>query len=231
MNNSLLKSDELAQADVLTLQQNLLRLHPKNHVCNSTTRLLVEGYPRSSNSFCVDMIVQSGLGVLPVEHIAHHTHSIENVKIAEYFGIPKVILIRSPADAVLSFHIYSGQPIRVCADIYVKFYSQSLMYLQNSIVVDFEQVTSDFRSVVVGLNRLGDFRLNENQDFVEIQQRALEMVRARGKNLARDAEIRQVAAPNEQREILKERAREDVVNYLVKNANLHEIYLQMCATK
>jgi hypothetical protein len=64
-----------------------------------STDLCVEGFPRSANSFSVQALRYAQ--PQPVE-IAHHTHVPANAIRACEWGIPTVILIRSPYDAIVS---------------------------------------------------------------------------------------------------------------------------------
>lgn len=63
------------------------------------TDLCVEGFPRSANSFAVGAVRHAQPG--PIE-IAHHTHVPANAMRACEWGIPTVVLIRSPQDAIVS---------------------------------------------------------------------------------------------------------------------------------
>jgi len=63
------------------------------------TDLCVEGFPRSANSFSVQAIRHAH--PQPLE-IAHHTHVPANAIRACEWGIPTVVLIRSPYDAIVS---------------------------------------------------------------------------------------------------------------------------------
>lgn len=64
-----------------------------------STDLCVEGFPRSANSFAVGAIQHAQPEPL---QIAHHTHVPANAMRACEWGIPTVVLIRSPQDAIVS---------------------------------------------------------------------------------------------------------------------------------
>jgi len=64
-----------------------------------STDLCVEGFPRSANSFAVGAVRHAQPA--PVA-IAHHTHVPANPMRACEWGIPTVVLIREPSDAVVS---------------------------------------------------------------------------------------------------------------------------------
>lgn len=211
-----------------TIDQLLAKLsrHPKNHVCNQNTRLVIEGYPRSGNSFTADMLAVCGGNRLRIDEMAHHTHEIENLLLADAFGVPKMILIREPEDAILSFTIFSERPVAECTARYVKFYERAKDLLTNAIIVHFRDTTTDFRSVVSRLNSLGNFGIPEDQDFSVRHQEALALVRSRASDDAEQA-VRQVAAPSEKREEMKNTARASVLDYLARNGDARKIYNEL----
>src|SRR5438874_8416960 len=73
-------------------------------VSSPGVEVLIEGYPRSANSFTVAAFARaqgwpgSGGG-----RIAHHTHAPAHVLEAIRRGIPAIVLLRDPADAVPEF--------------------------------------------------------------------------------------------------------------------------------
>lgn len=214
----------LTKEDALALHAGLAKTHASNHLCRPDTRLVVEGYPRSSNSFAVDMIAESAVGHLRRPDIAHHTHDVANLKIAQAYGIPKVILIREPEDAILSFHIYSNAPIAQCAKKYADFYAEALELMENSAVIHFRDVTGDFRTVIERLNAIGDFGIPEDQDFEAIRIRALDLVRSRASTTNQEDATRQVAAPDPDREEIKTRLRGEVQTFLAAHPRAQNVY-------
>ena len=88
-------------------RRRMMRRHPVDHICQKgVTRICIEGYPRSANTFAGRLFHLAN----PVP-IAHHTHLINNVKLALGYGIPVLILIRDPADAIASACIYRKQGV------------------------------------------------------------------------------------------------------------------------
>ncbi|WP_212525608.1 hypothetical protein [Actibacterium sp. MT2.3-13A] len=219
-----------SEENIQILRDNLAqRNHPAHHICKPTTRLVVEGYPRSSNSFAAEMIAVSANGILQRAEIAHHTHEVANLQIAEHLGIPKIILIREPENAILSFHIYSEAPIERCAEEYVAFYSGALKLMDKTAVVHFREVTDDFRTVIERINAIGGFGIPEDQDFAAIREQALALVRSLApKNNAEDA-MRQVAAPDEKREQIKQQLRGEVQAYLAAHPEVQQVYERLMA--
>jgi hypothetical protein len=68
---------------------------------NRKTDICIEGYPRSANSYTVEVVRQASKGALT---IAHHTHLPAQVLYAYEIDIPIVILVRDPINAVVSRH-------------------------------------------------------------------------------------------------------------------------------
>ena len=73
------------------------------------TDLVVEGPPRSANSFTVRMLHRM-LGRPPRFRIAHHSHSQDNLWAGAGYRMPLVVLARPPQDAILSCCVRCGQP-------------------------------------------------------------------------------------------------------------------------
>ncbi len=212
------------------LYETLARTHEPHHLCRPDTRLVVEGYPRSSNSFAVDMIGEAAIGFVHRSQIAHHTHDVANLQIAQAYGIPKVILIRTPEDAILSFHIYSRAPIPRCAVKYADFYAEALKLMKrNAALIHFRDITGDFSTVIARINAIGDFNIPEDQDFEVIRTRALGLVRGRASGASQEDAVRQVAAPNEQREAIKKTLRGDVRDFLAEHPRAQRVYERVMA--
>lgn len=211
--------------EAVILRETLAKTHEPHHLCGPDTRLVVEGYPRSSNSYAVDMIGEAAIGFLHRSRIAHHTHEIANLQIAQAYDIPKVILIRAPEDAILSFHIYSRAPIARCAAKYADFYAGAIKLMKrNAAVIHFRDIIGDFSRVITRINAIGDFNIPENQDFEVIRTRALGLVRGRLAEASEEDAMRQVAAPDAKREEIKNALRGDVRGFLGDHPRARRVY-------
>lgn len=206
------------------LFDSLATRHEPHHLCKPDTRLVLEGYPRSSNSFAVDILIASAGRLLHSSQLGHHTHDVANLQIADAYGIPKLILIREPKDAILSFHIYSRAPVAKCAKLYGDFYQGALELTDNADAAHFSEITGDFGKVVRKVNRLLGVKIPVNQDFEQIKEQALSSVRERAKSGDKDLDTRQVAAPNPEREVLKDKARSDVDTFLASHPRAERFY-------
>ncbi len=130
------------------------RKYPFNRmVVTDQTGVVIEGFPRSANSYAV---VAFKL-VNPHVPIGHHLHVPVQLLQACRFNIPAVLVLRAPEEAVASFMVFQGS---LNADIYLKayirFHRQLLPCLEQILVASFETVTSDMNRVITGLNQKYD---------------------------------------------------------------------------
>lgn len=114
------------------------------------TDIVIEGFPRSGNTFAVEAF-RSAQGVIPL--IAHHHHVPAQVIAGAKNEIPTLLLIRDPDDAVLSYvirypHLTTGQALRH----YVRFYSRCMPYRERVLTATFEEVTNDMGAVTLRIN-------------------------------------------------------------------------------
>ncbi len=146
----------VAQHPVLALPVARRRGH--GVLVNADTDILIEGYPRSANSFSVAAFeLAQGRPV----RIAHHVHAPAHVIAAARAGIPAIVLIRDPGDSVPEFviakpHVTIAQALRG----YVRFYEPLMRHWDRFVVGRFQDVTTDFGAVIRRVNcRFGtDFR-------------------------------------------------------------------------
>jgi hypothetical protein len=114
------------------------------------TDVLIEGYPRSANSFSVAAF---GLAQPGEVEIAHHTHAPAHVIAAVRLGVPALVLIREPEDAVLEFVlIRPSLSVRQALRGYVRFYRALVTDRDGFVVGRFPEVTTDFGDVMRRLN-------------------------------------------------------------------------------
>jgi hypothetical protein len=114
------------------------------------TDVVVEGYPRSGNTFAVAAFAHAQHGHVD---IAHHTHAPAHVIAAARAGIPALVLIREPEGACVDF--VSGKPylsLRQALRGYVRFYRPLLRHRPAFVVGTFDEVHADFGAVMTRLN-------------------------------------------------------------------------------
>jgi hypothetical protein len=115
------------------------------------TELVVEGFPRSANSFAIAAIRRAEHRPL---RIAHHQHVPAQVIAGAKARIPTLVLIREPDAAVLSYVIrHRFLTLGGALRHYIRFYKRVLPYKDAVLVVTFDEVTTDFGAVMRRLNQ------------------------------------------------------------------------------
>jgi len=115
------------------------------------TDLVVEGFPRSGNTY-------AALGIAAAQHrplrIVSHAHVPAQVKRAVALGVPTVVAVRDPAAATCSMAV--ADPHHRVRDLlrYWIHYHEQVLELEGGIVVaSFEDITERLGSVVDAVNR------------------------------------------------------------------------------
>lgn len=81
------------------LKNHLERRYKPHLIATEDKDLVVEGYPRSANTFVVEFIrIVAGDHGEQVK-FAHHTHDAKNVELGIKSGLPCLVLIREPLAA------------------------------------------------------------------------------------------------------------------------------------
>jgi hypothetical protein len=114
------------------------------------TEICIEGFLRAGNTFTV--IAFQHAQPAPVS-VAHHVHAAGAVIAAVRMRTPTLVLIRAPAQSVLSYvvrwpELTIGQALRG----YARFYRPLLPYRDGFVVGGFDEVTSDLGRVIRRVN-------------------------------------------------------------------------------
>jgi hypothetical protein len=118
-----------------------------------TTELVIEGFPRSANSFVVVAFQQAQKKGIS---IAHHLHVPAQIQLAVRWKIPCIVLIREPLEAISSLLIRDKwrDPSRTLK-YYIRFYKTVLTCQpKRYLIADFKVVTSCFGDVIENLNNM-----------------------------------------------------------------------------
>ena len=129
------------------------------------TEIVIEGYPKSANSFAwaAFTLAQDR----PVR-IAHHIHAPGQVLFGIKYGLPVVMLIREPDDAISSLKLRrESLDLSQLFRHYVRFYECLLPQRDHVVIAEFRTVTTDFGKIVRDLNdRFG----TEFEPFIHSKQ-------------------------------------------------------------
>lgn len=172
-------------------------------VVDRTSVILIEGYPRSANSFAVAAFDYAQGGH---PRIAHHLHASAHVMEAVRLGVPAIVLVRDPDDAVLELviarpHVTIPQALRM----YAGFYEPLLRHRDGFAVGPFPEVTTDFGAVILRVNQRFGTAFQEFLHTAENQQVVFDAMDAYWRSRVGESEEleRRVGRPSEERERLK----------------------------
>lgn len=131
------------------------------------TDIVIEGAPRSANSFVVEAFREAHEGSL---RIGHHLHAAAHVIRSCSLGLPVLVLIRDPLDYLVSrrafcFHVsvrvgechpQTAVSYREFLRDWMRFYGTLWPYRNEFVVGRFDRVTEDLNAVVDQLNERFD---------------------------------------------------------------------------
>ena len=209
--------------------QDSMSQAPRNNVCATNTDIVIEGFPRSGNTFTLDMLHVLREGAETNLKIAHHTHRIENILIGRRLDKPIVTLIRNPEDAILSYMIFSGKPADFAAQRYFNFYNAILQLKPLPIVLDFQTVVTDFNKVVDVVNEAAGSSIRKSTDLKADGALAHARAERRARDKHGDLYTQRIGAPNEDREKIKRERRASVAAFLAGNPEIQDVYERVIA--
>jgi hypothetical protein len=114
------------------------------------TEIVIEGFPRSANSFAVGALrIAQGRHV----RVASNLHVPAQIIRAVRWRIPTLVLIRRPEDAVPSLMIRDRISAHQALRYYIAFYAAVAHYRSDCILARFEEVTQDYGAVIERVNQ------------------------------------------------------------------------------
>lgn len=187
-----------------SLYMPLIALRPsrRDRVVSADTDVVVEGYPRSGNTFVVAALrVANG----PDLDVAHHFHVSGHVKRAVQMRVPTLLVVRYPVDAATSLLIQ--QPFlnaeRVLLD-YVRFHEDVWPLRTGFVIAPFEVVISDLGICVDALNRRFGTSIERIEHTPELVSEAYALIEAHNRSrFGGDLNPRDIGRPSQHREDLK----------------------------
>lgn len=127
-----------------------LREGPKKRLVRRSTQLVIEGYWRCGNHFATYafMVAQGGQA-----EVAHHFHAPAQLMLAARWGVPAVLLIREPVEAVASATVFlETEDPRPLLVFYNTFHQCLADYVDRLVVSDFPVTVGDFGAVIEAVN-------------------------------------------------------------------------------
>jgi len=145
------------------LYKPILKYRYDHELTDINYDLLIEGYPRSGNSYLVEML---RLGARDLR-ILSHRHNPAYVLLALQHGRRVVVLIRNPIDAVASWVIYAKTDIYDALRYYTEYYRLIIPAIDQLLTINFNSLVGNPISVI----RRIDQRYKIGIDFEALQER------------------------------------------------------------
>lgn len=142
--------------------------------------------------------------------IASHLHVPAQIIRAAQWGIPTLVLIRAPEDAVASFMLRDPISPSLALRYYIAFYESAMHYREAFSLATFDEVIEDYPAVVARLNnRWGTQFVLPPHDNASVQRtfRHIEHDYRKGFRSPRNLE-NAISAPNALRQSKKEKVLE-----------------------
>lgn len=211
----------------------LVGMRPRNRVLvvRRNSDIVIEGYPRCANTFSVVAFKQAQGRYVG---IAHHLHAAGQILLAERWGIPAILLIREPVDAIVSLKIRHPElDTRRCLRDYVAFYGALQDIKDFPVIADFRTVTADFGNVIHSVNQRFGTRFslfNNSKNSIDAVFAEIDAIRRSARR-----SISQIAAPNPEKEARKKEIREYVLAEMDESArdaaqSLYEEFMSQAST-
>ncbi|HET6560460.1 MAG TPA: hypothetical protein VFG72_01165 [Marmoricola sp.] len=212
-----------------------LRPEKRQTLARKDTAIVIEGFSRSANTHSVAaFIVANGPGL----HVGRHLHGAPHLLRAARLGVPAVLLIRDPRDAIMSYLV--RRPTLTPADAaleYLDFYRTAWRARQGFVVAVFDEAVSDFGTVIDEVNTRFGTTFRRFEPTTQNKALALELVEEMNRLECRgDVVESHVGRPSVARERAKlqlvEKLREPrVVELLATADQLYQRYRQLTGSK
>lgn len=114
------------------------------------TELVVEGFPRSSNTFTVFALEDAAHHRL---RIASHVHHPAQVKLAVSRGVPTVLVVREPIATLASYLSFGqhGRPSTVLKE-YAYYLRELVPYVDQVLICTFDEVVTNLTGIIDRIN-------------------------------------------------------------------------------
>lgn len=173
------------------------------------TAIVIEGFLRSGNTFSVAAFAVSNG---PDLHVGRHLHGAPHVLRAVRLGLPTVVLIRQPSDAVSSYLVRRATLTPDDALVeYIDFYRTAWRVRRGFVVGLFDQVVSDFGLILDRVNQRYGTSFLPYEATAENQAAAFAVVEELGRLECRGQVIEtHVGRPSAEREQRKREIKESM---------------------
>jgi hypothetical protein len=170
-------------------------------VVDRHTDLVVEGFPRSGNTYVVAWLSLAR----PTLRVASHVHHLAHVRRAQQLGVPVLVLVRPPRDAVLSNLVFrpEADPSELLGR-WLEFYDPSVLTRARTVIATFDEATGDMATVLGRVER--ETGLPGGTYVVPDPEAVLDRVQELGDRRFGSVPDSKLARPSQTRDALKEAA-------------------------
>jgi hypothetical protein len=140
----------LARSPYLWDAAMLARPEKRATLARRDTAIVIDGFLRSGNTFSVAAFTVANGEQL---HVGRHLHGAPHILRAVRLGLPTVLLVRRPRDAIMSYLV--RRPTLTPADAaleYLDMYRTAWAVRDGFVVGLFDQVVTDFGAVIGAVN-------------------------------------------------------------------------------
>lgn len=147
--------------NIIRLRHLVFNTNFFNSIVNANTDIVIEGFPRSANSYAVEAFKNTQ----PYHvNIATHVHSSAHIIQSVRLNKPTLVLIRKPSAAIPSFKAlmieYNPQKKDIILadspdyliNYYIDFYEALLPFKKKFVIATFDDVIKSFGSIVDKIN-------------------------------------------------------------------------------
>lgn len=179
----------------------LYQLSPGNRKLMVTrhTRITIEGYPRSANTYAVYAFKH--VNDMQWNKIGHHLHVQAQILRSIKYKIPVILLIRHPQEAVRSLVVrHDFIAVDEALEDYYRFYNDLYPLKEGFVVAEFNRVINHYGEIINQLNQRFNICFNHFPDqdddvkeavMNEIDERNLQMDKGKVTHLYRPDENKQ----------------------------------------
>jgi hypothetical protein len=172
-------------------------------VVGRDTQIVIDGFPRSGNTFAV---IAFSMAQTDEVEVAHHVHLPAQILAAVKARLPTILLIREPEEVVTSLVLrFPHISLTKALHRYVRFHRLLAQYRGGVVVADFPEVVSDYGAVIRRVNERFDTRFAEFRHTPEDVDACLALIGDwdRGRFGSGEAFDRRAARPSSARESMK----------------------------
>lgn len=196
------------------LYRPLGMLRGKGDVFRFDFDLMVEGYPRSANTYMANLlrVTQPRFRVKTRSHIPCHAIA------AAEAGIPVLMLLRNPLDCISSYAILKEESATIHLRYYLAYHEVLRERTDGMFLVDFDAATNSSFEVLKAFDETYGLGFDHAFDFAAKQAEALALIDREGTRPDGTVDYRFLNRPTQEREGWKRQALAELL--LPANAEL-----------